>query len=135
VIKKGAALISKYYQIGEIIMTTTLEQLIEKLQSLVESGVDPKIPVILEYVLDDSDCPEENYGIFNPQKFFSKEGQDPITFRYVGVKEFTNSENDSDRWYHYNEWLDSPEQILNEKKILVLSSPSFKYGTEEDVSL
>ena len=49
-------------------MTTTLEQLIEKLQSLVKSGVNPKIPVIMEYVLDNSDYPEENYGIFNPQK-------------------------------------------------------------------
>ena len=116
-------------------MTTTLEQLIEKLQSLVKSGVDPKIPVIMEYVLDNSDYPEENYGIFNPQKFFSEKGQDPITFRYAGVREFINSENDSDRWYCYNEWLDSPEQDLNEKKVLVLSSPSYKYGTEEGVSL
>ncbi len=116
-------------------MTTTLEQLIEKLQSLVKSGVDPKIPVILEYILDDSDLPKEDYGIFNSQNFFSKDGQDPITFRYAGVQEFINSENDSDRWHHYDEWLDIPEYDLNKKKVLVLSSPSYKYGTQEDISL
>jgi len=99
-------------------MTTTLEQLIKKLQSLVESGVDPKIPVIMEYVIDCCDT-NESYGIFPPYKFFSEEGQDPITLRYAGVQEFINSEDDSDRWYHYDEWLDIPEWILNKKKILV----------------
>lgn len=65
-------------------MTTTLEQLIEKLQSFVKSGVDPKIPVILEYNVDCCDT-TESYGVFNACKIFSDEGQDSITFRYARI--------------------------------------------------
>jgi len=53
---------------------TTLEQLIQKLQSLVESGVDPKIPVILEHHIDE--IGDTDYSVFNAQNFFLPEDQE-----------------------------------------------------------
>lgn len=131
---KGRHIISKYYQIGEIVMTTTLKQLIEKLQSLVKSGVDPKIPVILEHNIDRCDT-MESYGVFNACKLFSDEGQDPITFRYAEAQESLSISDPYDIKYAYDCWKHLPKFNMNEKKVLVLSSPSYKYGTEESESL
>jgi hypothetical protein len=126
-------------------MTTTLEQLIEKLQSLVESGVDLKIPVILEHNIDE--IGDTDYSAFNAQNFFLPEGQSPITFRLSQaqsnrtVHEKTDDceedrMNDDYIEYGYDGWEESDEDLLLDKQdVLVLSSPAFKYGTGEKDSL
>ena len=126
-------------------MTTTLEQLIEKLQSLVKSGVDPKIPVILEHCIDE--IGDTDYSVFNAQNFFLPEGQSPITFRLAQAQSNrTNHEktddcdedcmNDDYIEYGYDCWNGSEDDpLLDRQDVLVLSSPTFKYGTEESESL
>lgn len=120
-------------------MATTLEQLIEKLQSLVKSGVDPKIPVILEHNIDE--IGDTDYSVFNAQNFFLPEGQSPITFRMSQAQSnrTTHEENcmyDDYIEYGYDTWDEVPEDpILDKQDVLVLSSPAFKYGTGTEDSL
>lgn len=108
---------------------TTLEQLIEKLQSLVKSGIDPKIPVILEPSLDVADV---EYGGFPAHNFFIEPGQYPLTYRLDQAQKFYNNDDSEDN-FGYDMW--EQEEIKEKQDVLVISSPSYKYGTKLKESL
>ncbi len=89
--------------------------------------VDPELDVILETEIDCMDSEITPYPAYNVYM-----GEiSPITFRYANAQSNRETESDSfdEDWvrFGYDGWKDP----IDSKKVLVISSPEFKYGTRE----
>jgi hypothetical protein len=100
-----------------------VKDLIQKLQK-----VDPELDIIIEPGIDISDAEYNPYSAYEVLFGYIS----PITFRFSEAQSSRESAGDSLEEDDIECSYDAYDDPVDKKRVLVISSPEFKYGTTED---